>query len=122
MHCSGTGNLHTTFTPPYTTMTHEETDLLEYKALQYLITHIFCPLKLPDGDDHSPNNDRTLSSVAYRKAYDYFQCFSGSASAQWQRIVKMLRNLDHAISSNALDEALLDSQIQSMEIGGMDFV
>ena len=103
--------------PQRTIMTHQEN-----KALQYLVTHVFCPLKLPDGDDHSPDNDRALSSVAYRKACDYFQHIGGSVSAQWQCIVKMLRNLDYAMSPNALDEALLVSQIQSMEIGGTNFV
>ena len=102
-------------------MPHQETDFLEYETLQYLITHVFCPLKLPHGGDHSLDNDRALSSMAYREACDYSQYISDSASAQWQYIVKMLWNLDHTMSSNALDEALIDSQIQSMETGGMSF-
>ena len=103
-------------------MTHQETDSLEYETLQYLITHVFCPLKLPDGDDHSFDNDRALSSVAYKSACDYFQHISGSAHAQWKCVVKMLQNLDRTVSLNVLDEALIDSQIRSMNIGGMNFV
>ena len=101
-------------------MSTVETDGLEEETLQYLVTHIFCPLKLPDGDDHSLDNDRALSNVVHRKACDYSQYTSGSASAQWPCIVKMLQNLNHAMSSNTLDEALVISQIHSMQVGGMD--
>ena len=53
---------------------------------------------------------------------DFSKHTSVSASAQWQYIVKMLQSLDCAVSLNALDEELLDFQIQSMEVGGMDCV
>jgi len=105
-----------------TNMNDREPDVLEVKTLKYLITHIFCPLKLPDGDDHSLDNDNALSRVAHSAACDFSQHSGGPASAQWQYIVKMLRNLDHVVSSSALDEALLDCQIQSMEVGGTDCV
>ncbi|KAL4069248.1 hypothetical protein J3A83DRAFT_4095931 [Scleroderma citrinum] len=100
-------------------MTPVETDVLADKALEYLITHVFCPLQLPDGDDHSHDNDRAISRVIYSAACDYSQYLSDSASVQWKSIVEMLRNLNHTMSSSALDEALLDSQIRSMEIGGI---
>ena len=105
-----------------TNMNNREPTELEVETLEYLITHVFCPLKLPDGDDHSLDNDCALSSVTHSAACDFSEHTSVSASAQWQYIVKMLQNLDHAVSSNALDEELLDCQIQSMEVGGMDCV
>ena len=112
----------TAHSPMLTNMNNKEPDVLEVKTLEYLITHIFCPLKLPDGDDHSLDNDGALSRVTLSATCDFSQRISGSASARWQYIVKMLQNLDRVMSSNALDEALVDYQIQAMEVGGMDCV
>jgi len=95
---------------------------LEDKSLEYLITHIFCPLRLPEGDDNSLDNSLALSRAAYSAACAYAQHTSDSASTQWQCIVKMLRNLNHTVSSNSLDEALLESQIRSMKVGGTNTV
>ena len=100
-------------------MASGDTDVSEDTTLQYLITHIFCPLQLPQEDDHSLDNDRALSSAVSSAAYAYSQHTSGSASAQWRHIEKMLRNLNHAMSLNVLDGAFLDSHLQSMEVGGM---
>ncbi|KAL4077990.1 hypothetical protein J3A83DRAFT_4087275 [Scleroderma citrinum] len=98
-------------------MTGEESDVSNEKTLEYLITHVFCPLKLPDGDDHSLDNDRALSAEVSSTAYAYSQQPGGSAIAQWQDIVEMLLNLDQALSLEALDEALIESQIELMEVG-----
>ncbi|KAL4078001.1 hypothetical protein J3A83DRAFT_4087181 [Scleroderma citrinum] len=98
-------------------MPHAEGDVLDNKTLKYLITHVFCPLQLPDGDDHSLDNDRALSGVAYNAACAYSRHLDGSASAQWESIMEMLRNLDQSMSLEALDEDLLDSQIQFMRGG-----
>jgi len=95
---------------------------LEDKSLEYLITHIFCPLRLPDGDDYSLDNDRALSRAAYSAACAYSQHTSDSANIQWQCIVDMLRSLNYSMSSNSLDEALLESQIRSMKVGGTNSV
>jgi len=103
-------------------MANGDTDVSEDKTLQYLITHIFCPLQLPQEDDHSLDNDRALSNTVSSAAYAYSQHTSDSANAQWRHIEKMLRNLNHAMSLSVLDEALLDCQIKSMEVGGTNCV
>ena len=103
-------------------MTDAGAIFLEDKQLEYLITHIFCPLRLPDGDDHSLENDRALSRAAYSAACAYSQYTSDSASTQWNCAVDMLRSLDHTMSSTSLDEALLESQIRSMNVGGTNSV
>ena len=103
----------------FNSMTEAGADVLEDESLEYLITHIFCPLRLPDGDDHSLDNDRALSRAAYSAACAYSQYTS---SIQWQGIVDMLRRLNLTMSSNSLDEVLLEFQIQSMKAGGTNSV
>ena len=115
---------HTTYYPHriltrFNSMTEAGADVLEDESLEYLIRHIFCPLRLPDGDDHSLDNDRALSRAAYSAACAYSQYTS---STQWQCIVDMLQSLNHTMSSNSLDEVLLKSQIQSMKAGGTNTV
>ena len=88
------------------------------KMLQYKITHVFCPLQLPDGNDHSLSNDRALSKAAYTFARAYAEHLDDSETLYWQHIVGMLRNLDNTISSEALDIQLVTSQLQSMAAGG----
>ena len=103
-------------------MASGDTNVSEDKALQYLITHTFCPLQLPHEDDNSFDNDHALSSAASSAAHAYSQHTSGLAGAQWRHIEKMLQNLNHAVSLNVLNEAFLVSHIQSMEVGGMNSV
>ena len=115
---------HTTYYPHriltrFNSMTEAGADVLEDESLEYLIRHIFCPLRLPDGDDHSLDNDRALSRATYSAACAYSQYTS---STQWQCIVDMLQSLNHTMSSNSLDEVLLKSQIQSMKAGGTNTV
>jgi len=95
-----------------------DSDVAEDKALQYKITHVFCPLQLPDGDDHSLSNDHALSEVAYASACAYAEHVSGSQKSQWQHIVKMLHNFNDTINFEALDESLVISQLLSMGEGG----
>ena len=95
-----------------------DSDVAEDKTLQYKITHVFCPLQLPDGDDHSLSNDRALSEVAYASAYAYAEHVSDSEKPQWQHIAKMLHNLNDTMNFEALDESLAISQLLSMGVRG----
>ena len=95
-----------------------DADVARDKTLQYKITHVFCPLQLPDGDDHSPHNDYALSEALHASAQAYAGHVSASAKPQWQRIVKMLRNLSDTVALEALDEKAVVSQLRSMREGG----
>jgi len=95
-----------------------DVDVARDKTLQYKITHVFCPLQLPGGDDHSPHNDYALSEAVYTSAQAYAEHVSVSAKPQWKRIVRMLRNLNDTTAFEALDEKAVVFQLQSMNIGG----
>ncbi|KAG6335077.1 hypothetical protein ID866_4005, partial [Astraeus odoratus] len=98
-------------------MTALESDVLNGEALKYVFTHVFCPLQLPDGDDHSPTNDRSLSLEVYHSASAYAQHVDTSATPQWKCIVEMLRNIFETTRIGELDETLIVSQIQAMHVG-----
>ena len=93
-------------------------DLTEDKVLQYKITHVFCPLQLPDGDDHSLSNDRALCEAVVASASAYAEHVNVSEQPQWQHIVTMLHNLRDTLIFEALDESLVIYQLQSMSVGG----
>ena len=99
--------------PPYA-----GSDVARDKTLQYKITHVFCPLQLPEGDDHSPHNDCALSEAVYASAQAFAEHLSASAKPQWQRIVRMLHNLNDTMALEALDEKVVAFQLQSMSVGG----
>ncbi|KAL4070198.1 hypothetical protein V8B97DRAFT_545635 [Scleroderma yunnanense] len=92
-------------------------DTAEDRTLQYKITHVFFPLELPDGDDHSPSKDRALSEAAYASALAYAEYLSGSEKLEWQHIVGMLHSFNDANASEALGEGFIVSQLQSMGVG-----
>ncbi|KAG6328168.1 hypothetical protein ID866_10921, partial [Astraeus odoratus] len=94
-----------------------ESDVLNGETLKYVFTHVFCPLQLPDGNDHSPTNDRSLSLEVYHSASDYAQHVDTSATLQWKCIVEMLRNIFETTRIGELDETLIVSQIQAMQVG-----
>ena len=96
-------------------------DIAEDKTLQYKITHVFCPLQLPDGDDHLLSNDRVLCEAAVASASAYAEHAGVSDKPQWQHIVTMLHNLHDALIAEALDESLIIYQLQSMGVRGKLF-
>ena len=95
-----------------------DSDVAEDKMLQYKITHVFCPLQLPDGDDHSLSNDQELSKTAYASAHAYARRLSDSEKPHWYHIVGMLRDLHNTTAFEALDAQLVTSQLRSRSVGG----
>ncbi|KIO00351.1 hypothetical protein M404DRAFT_153077 [Pisolithus tinctorius Marx 270] len=86
-------------------------------SLQYRITHIFCPLKLPDGDDHSHSNDLALSEAICDSAFDYSRHLDNPAKAHWEYVKKLLHNLYEATRLHQLEETPVASQLASMTTG-----
>ena len=99
--------------PPYA-----GSDVARDKTLQYKITHVFCPLQLPGGGDQSPHNDYALSEAVYTSAQAFAEHVSAPAKPQWQRIVRMLCNLNDTMVFEALDEKVVVFQLSSMGVGG----
>ncbi|KAI6011263.1 hypothetical protein PISMIDRAFT_17817 [Pisolithus microcarpus 441] len=86
-------------------------------TLQYKITHVFCPLQLPDGDDHCHTNDLALSEAVYESAVDYSKYLGDSAKADWECIRKLLQNLCNAMRFHQLRENCVELQLKSMTAG-----
>ncbi|KAF9235920.1 hypothetical protein BU15DRAFT_89398 [Melanogaster broomeanus] len=76
---------------------------MDDRALEYIITHVFCPLRLPDGDDHTVNHDHALSGAIW--------------APHWNRITRMLDNLSATMRFETMDAGRVTSQLNSMEVG-----
>ena len=85
-------------------------------TFEYIITHVFFPLQLPDGDDQDINNDRSLSG-AIAAAARLYTVHTGE-SPQWHGILRMLDNLRDIVRLQNLDGSLTISQLHGMNVGG----
>ncbi|KAG1750476.1 uncharacterized protein EDB91DRAFT_1107654 [Suillus paluster] len=85
-------------------------------VLQYIITHVFCPIKLPQEDDYTPENDRFLLDAVLGSARKFVSPLPGNDQEQWGPLLKMLESLAVTISSPSLTEDI-ESQIKSMQAG-----
>ncbi|KAI6096711.1 hypothetical protein F5141DRAFT_560342 [Pisolithus sp. B1] len=86
-------------------------------TLQYKITHVFCPPRLPDGDDHSHSNDLTLAEAVCGSAFDYSSHLDKSSKAHWKCVEKLLQNLEDAMRFPRLEETVVTAQLESMTAG-----
>ena len=101
------------------TMSDSVLDPEDRSTFEYIITHVFFPLQLPDEDDQGAGNDRSLSG-AIAAAARLYTVHTGE-SPQWHSILRMLDNLRATVRSRNLDEPLTISQFQSMNVGGEPF-
>ncbi|KIN98294.1 hypothetical protein M404DRAFT_855146 [Pisolithus tinctorius Marx 270] len=86
-------------------------------TLQYKVTHVFCPLQLPNGDDHSHFNDLALSEAVRDSAFEFDRNLDHLAKTHWECTKKLLRNLCEAICFHQLEESCVASQLESMTAG-----
>ena len=100
-------------------MSHSLLDPGELRTLQYIVTHVFSPLHLPDGDDHSIRNDRSLAGAVSSVMRLYGDRVDRANTAQWHSIMRMLDHLHAAIQFESLDRFQTFSQLNSMNVGGM---
>ena len=91
----------------------------ELCTLQYIVTHVFCPLQLPDGDDHSIRNDHSLARAVSSVTPLYGDHVDQANVAQWHSITRMLDNLQAIVQFESLDRFQTFSQLSSMNVGGM---
>ncbi|KAF9235916.1 hypothetical protein BU15DRAFT_64461 [Melanogaster broomeanus] len=80
--------------------------------LTYLVTHVFCPLRLPSEDDHSIPNDLALSEAVFSSASAYAEHVCDARKPEWNRILKMLHNLSITMQ--------VESQLGSMDVGDVN--
>lgn len=88
--------------------------------LHYAVTHVFLPVKLPDTNDYTPENDFLLARAVCSVARAYSSLVSASEQSHWHRISKMLGNFQTFVTpSGSLDKAHVISQLREMQVGGM---
>ncbi|KAF8555164.1 hypothetical protein OG21DRAFT_1572590 [Imleria badia] len=85
-------------------------------TLQYIVTHVFPPLQLPDGDDHSVRNDASLVGVVASAARLYNHHIDQAKVPQWQNISRMLDKLQASVQFENLDRSRTVSQLSSMNV------
>jgi hypothetical protein len=92
-----------------------------HSSLEYIINHVFCPLKLPQGNDHSLENDLALSQAVVDAALAFNDHVSDDNQLLWESSVKMLRNLKKSIRFSTLSAKEVESQISAMYNKGLLF-
>ena len=93
--------------------------VLTSAQLQYVVTHVFLPVRLPVDSDYTPENYHSLASAVCAAAHAYSTHLSGtSEQAQWLRITKMLDNLRASVQSEHMGHDLVISQLRGMQTGG----
>ena len=99
-------------------MSHSVLDPEDICTSKYIITHVFCPLQLPDGDDQTVHNDHSLARAVATAARLYSNHVDQANLPQWHTISRMLKNLQATSQSEDLDRFRAISQFSSMEVGG----
>ncbi|KAG1725810.1 uncharacterized protein EDB91DRAFT_1061951 [Suillus paluster] len=82
--------------------------------LNYIINHVFFPLKLPQGSDHSLGNDLALSQLVVDAAIAYSDQLPSDKLLLWMSSLKMLRNLKDSIRFSVMSAKEVESQIIAM--------
>jgi len=83
-------------------------------GLEYVINHVFCPLKLPQENDHSLENDLILSQAVVDAALEFTAELPSEDRSLWKRSVKMLQNLKDSNRLKVLTANEIESQIGTM--------
>ena len=90
-------------------------------TLEYIVTHVFFPLQLPDEDDQSVRSDRSLAGAIATAAHLYAVHVSDTNIPLWHSISRMPDNLQANVQPQNLDGSLTISQLRTMVDGGEPF-
>lgn len=99
--------------PQYSRVEHPD-----QSGLEYIINHIFCPLKLPQANDHSLENDIALSQAVVDAAFAFNDQLPSSQQLLWTRSLKMFRNFKDSIRFSTLSAKEVEHQISAMHNEG----
>ena len=99
-------------------MSHSALDIGHIPTLNYIITHVFCPLQLPHEDDHTTYNNHSLVGAVAIAARLYTVHVNQANTPQWRVVSTMLENLQDTVRSKNLDNVQIISQLNGMDIGG----
>ena len=90
-------------------------------SLEYAVTHVFLPVKLPYESDYTLENEHSLARAVCAAAHDYgTHVCRASEQIQWHRITKMLDNLQASFQSadSDMNSDHVVSQLRGMQTGG----
>jgi hypothetical protein len=101
-----------------------ESEKIPPAVLEYIITHIFCPIKLPQDDDYTAESDRALLDVILGSARNFASFLPYNEQDQWGPLLKMLENLAVTTTSRSLKTLTedIESQVRSVQTGGTSIV
>ncbi|KAG0707120.1 hypothetical protein DFH29DRAFT_995437 [Suillus ampliporus] len=87
----------------------------DQSRLEYIINHVFCPLKLPQGSDHSLENDLALSQEVLDAALAFSDQLPSDKQLLWAGSLKMLQNLKDSIRFSTMSAKEVEYQISAMD-------
>ncbi|KAG2137462.1 hypothetical protein DEU56DRAFT_736802 [Suillus clintonianus] len=87
----------------------------DQSSLQYLINHVFLPLKLPQRSNHSLENELALSQAVFDAALAFSDQLPSDEFLLWTSSLKMLRNLKDSIRFSVMSAKEVESQINAMD-------
>lgn len=91
----------------------------DQSGLEYIINHVFCPLKLPQASDHTLENDIALSQVVLDAARAFKDQLSSDKHQFWASSFKMLQNLRDSTRFSVMSLVEVQSQINAMDDKGL---
>ncbi|KAG2039123.1 hypothetical protein BDR03DRAFT_1090824 [Suillus americanus] len=86
----------------------------DQSSLEYIINHVFLPLKLPQGSDHSFENELALSQAVFDAALVFSDELLPDEQWLWTSSLKMLRNLKDSVRFSTMSTEEVESQISTM--------
>ncbi|KAG1837186.1 hypothetical protein DFJ58DRAFT_846617 [Suillus subalutaceus] len=87
----------------------------DHSGLEYIINHVFCPLKLPQASDHTLQNDLALSQAVLDAAQAFNDQLPSDKQQLWASSFKMLQNLQDSIRFSVMSLKEVESQINAMD-------
>ncbi|KAG0694891.1 hypothetical protein DFH29DRAFT_297800 [Suillus ampliporus] len=88
---------------------------IDQSSLEYIINHVFCPLKLPQGRDYSLENNLALSQAVLDAAEEFSHRLPSDKQLLRNSSLKMLRSLKDSIRFSVMSAEEVESQINAMD-------
>ncbi|KAG1773378.1 hypothetical protein EV702DRAFT_577072 [Suillus placidus] len=84
-------------------------------GLEYIINHVVLPLKLPQGNDQSLENDLALTQAVVEAALAFSKQLPPDKQLLWMGSLKMLRNFKDSVRFSTMSTEEVESQISTMD-------
>ena len=97
----------------------QDMNILTSDTLEYLLNHIFLPIRLPQSDDHDIEKDLAICDQILDHALAFQEFLSPPQSTAWKSIFKMVRTLRKLQSTSVLDVEELEFSMRDLIPGGM---